>query len=238
MASKGEPKTMKRLNAPRTAKVLRKTSTYLVRTHAGPHAKQASVPLIIILRDMLGFAKTKHETKVILNENKLFVDGVIAKDIHRPVGFMDVISLPSVDKFYRVVYDRKGRIALVEIDRKSSSFKLSKVTSKAKVAKGRTQINLHDGRNILVDKDAYGIGDVLKLSIPDQKVLDSFPLKEGSIAYVTGGKHAGETGTVKDIVDGTMVRAPLAVLQGKDKEFQTRKEYVFVLGVKEPAIKL
>jgi len=238
MANKGETKTMKRLNAPRTAKIKRKAGKFLVQTKCGPHAKDKSVSLLTILRDLLGLSKTSKEAKTILNEGKLLVDGVIVKDVRRPIGFMDVISLPSVDKFYRVVYDRHGRIALVEIDRRNSGFKLSKVTGKTRINKGVTQLNLHDGKNMLVEKDTYSVGDVLKLSIPDQKIMDSYPLKEGSIAYVTGGKHAGQTATIKGIVEGTMNRNPLAVLQEKENEFQTRKNYVFVLGVKEPAVKL
>lgn len=238
MARKGESKVMKRLNAPRTAKIKRKESKFLVRTSCGPHAKDKSVPLLTVLSDLLGLSKTRKEAKVIVNEGKLFVDGAVVKDIRRPIGFMDVISLPSIDKFYRVVYDRHGRIALHEIDRRTSGFKLSKITGKTTIRKGVTQLNLHDGKNILVDKDTYKVGDVLKLSIPDQKVLDSFPLKEGSIAYVTGGRHAGQTAVVKEIDEGTMARRPLAVLQEKENEFQTRKNYVFVLGVKEAAVKL
>ncbi len=238
MANKGETKSMKRLNAPRTAKIKRKESKFIARTICGPHARNKSVSLLTVLNDLLNLSKTRKEAKLILNEGKLLVDGTIVKDVRRPIGFMDVISIPSIDKFYRAIYDRHGRIALHEIDRRNSGFKLSKITGKTRIKKGVTQLNMHDGKNILIEKDTYSIGDVLKISVPDNKIVDSYALKEGNIAYVTGGKHAGQTGVVKGIIEGTMMRSPLAVLQSKENEFQTRKYYVFVLGTKEPAVQL
>src|SRR5688572_31194218 len=40
--------------------------------------------------------------------------------------------------------------------------------------------SFHDGRNLLVKKDDYATGDVLRLELPTQKVLGHFPLKERS----------------------------------------------------------
>ena len=63
-------------------------------------------------------------------------------------------------------------------------------------------------------------------------------MEKGSVAYVIGGKHAGEVATIQDILPGTKSREPLVMLKSEKEEFQTPKEYVFVVGTKTPVIKL
>ncbi len=238
MASKGETKNKKRFAASKVAKIRRKSGgKFTVRQSRGPHSASDSIPLAVAIRDLVGAANNIREVKSILNEGKVFVDGRPVKDRRLPVGFMDVISFPSINKYYRVLYDEKGRLIPKEIEAKGSTFKLCKIKNKTAATKNRVQLNLHDGKNIFYDKKC-STGDVLKLELPSLKVLGVYPLIEGSIAYVTGGKHAGEIAVIKSIMGGTMMRRPLAVLEKDGTEFETRKDYVFVLGVKEPAIKL
>jgi small subunit ribosomal protein S4e len=235
MASKGESKTMKIFAASKAMRVRRRRPSFVTRARAGPHPKDTSVPLSVVLRDLMGIAKTQREVSVVLNERRVLVDGQVVRDPKRPLGFMDVLSLPSISKHYRVVYDKMRRLSLQETDK--PSFKLCRIQNKTMTCKG-LQLNLHDSRNILVAKDEYKTGGTLKVSIPDQKILEYYPLDAGSIAYVTGGQHAGEVATVQSILAGTRTREPLVVLKAKDLEFQTKKDYVFILGTKTPAIRL
>ena len=238
MASKGETKNKKKFAASKVVKIQRKAGgKFIVRHSRGPHSTDTSIPLAVAMRDLIGIANNIREVKSILNEGKVFVDGKVVRDHRLPVGFMDVISFPNIAKYYRVLYDEKGRLIPKEIEAKESVFKLCKIVNKAIVEKGRTQLNLHDGKNIIYGKKC-ATGDVLKVELPALKVAGIFPLTEGSIAYITGGKHAGEVAVIKSIMAGTMMRRPLAVLEKDGKEFETRKNYVFVVGVKEPAIKL
>jgi len=237
MARKGESKVTKRLAAPKAVKVVRKGQKYLVRPSRGPHSVKSSIPLTVAVRDLLGIVDNAREMKSVLNEGKLMVDGKAVKDRRLPVGFMDVISFPTVNKYYRVLYDEHGRLEPKEIDAKNSVFKLCRILDKTVVKGGKVQLNLHDGKNILYEKKC-AVGDVLKIELPGMRVMDYYPLTEGSVAYVTGGKHAGEVATIKSIAVGTQMRKPLAVLEKGEKTFETRKDYVFVLGVKEPAIKI
>ena len=237
MSSKGESKMAKRLSAPKVVKIARKGEKYIARQSRGPHSVGGAVPLVLVMRDMLGLAGSAREVKLILNERKAQVDGRAAKDWRLPVGFMDVVAFPSVNKYYRMLYDGKGRLEPREIDAKDSTFKLCRIADKTVTAGGKAQLNLHDGKNVFFDKKC-AVGDVVKVELPSLKVLGHYPLTEGSIAYVTGGKHAGVTAVVKGITTGTMMRRPLAVLQKGDASFETRKDYVFILGIKEPAIKV
>lgn len=238
MASKGETKSVKRFAAPKVAKIKRKgKERFVVRPSRGPHTRKTSIPLAVAMRDLIGIADNIKEVKAILNQRKVFVDGKAVSEHRLPVGFMDVISFPNINKFYRVLYDEKGRLIPKEMDAKGSTFKLCKIQDKTIIAKGKVQLNLHDGKNILYDKKCT-TGDVIKVELPSLKVLGIYPMAEGSIVYVTGGKHAGEIATIKSITAGTMMRRPLALLEREGKTFETRKDLVFVLGVKEPAIKL
>ncbi|MCD6522850.1 MAG: 30S ribosomal protein S4e [Candidatus Diapherotrites archaeon] len=236
MARKGEKRVRKRLTAPKTIPVPRKGYKFIVKASPGPHNIEESVPLLVVIRDMLHLADTAKEAKKIIHGGKVLVDGKVVKNPSHPIGFMDVLSIPSINKFYRVLYDRKGRIKLYEIEPSNSTFKLSKIKDKTAVKGGKIQLNLHDGKNILAD-NKYKVGDVVKLEIPQMKITDHFPLQKGSIAYVTGGKHAGEIATIEEIVPGTATRKPLVILKSPEKQFETRKDYVFVIGTKEPVIK-
>ncbi|MCD4740388.1 30S ribosomal protein S4e [archaeon] len=235
MAKKGEKKVMKVFAASKATKVLRRSPSFVTKARAGPHAKDKALPLSIVLRDLMGIAKTAREARVILNERRVIVNGKITKDQKMPIGFMDVISLPSISKHYIMVYNKKGKLDIHETDK--PTFKLSRIQNKTMTNKG-LQLNLHDGRNMIVNKNEYNTGGTLKLAIPQQKILEYYPMEEGNIAYVTGGKHAGDIAHIQSMLEGTQTRAPLVVLKSKNTEFQTRRNYVFILGTKTPSIKI
>lgn len=235
MAKKGGSKVTKVYKASKVFKPKRRKPAFVTSVRPGPHPKDRSVALSVVIRDMLNLARTAREARVILREGRVKVDGKVVKDPRRGIGFMDVISIPAINKHYRVVYDETRRLTLRETN--EPDFKLCRIQNKTMTKKG-LQLNLHDGRNILVDKDEYKTGDTIKIAIPSQKILEHYPMKEGSIVYVFGGKHAGEVGNVVEILPGTLTREPLVTLKSGDKEFQTSKEYAFVIGTKTPAIKL
>lgn len=85
-----------------------------------------------------------------------------------------------------------------------ASWKVCRIEGKTTIKGGRTQLNLHDGRNILVDdpsKDAYSTGDSLKISLPDQKVVEHIRFAEGTRCYLIGGAHVGSTAEVTEYVE-------------------------------------
>ncbi|MGB1660494.1 MAG: 30S ribosomal protein S4e, partial [Candidatus Poseidoniaceae archaeon] len=68
-----------------------------------------------------------------------------------------------------------GRLQYRRISAKEAAWKVCRIEGKTTIKGGRTQLNLHDGRNLLVDdpsKDAYATGDSLKMNLPDQKILE------------------------------------------------------------------
>ena len=167
-------KHLKRLNAPRVLRLHRKEKTWTIRPSPGPHPLEKSISLGIIVRDYLDLADSLKETRKIITNGEVLVDGVVRKDHKFPCGLMDVVSIPTLKKDFRILFDGRGKLVLVPIASKDANWKLCRVENK-KIIKGKKiQLNLHDGRNKIVEKNDYKTGDVLKLSFKDQKIDDTF----------------------------------------------------------------
>jgi small subunit ribosomal protein S4e len=225
-------KHLKRLAAPRTWTIARKTTTYTTKPSPGPHAIAHSVPLSTVLRDYLGLATTGREAKNVIGGGKILVDGRIVKNSKLPIGFMDVVSVPAMKKAWRVAIDDKARIRFVEVGEKEGTWKLAQIKNKTTVTGGKTQLNLHDGRCLLIKKDDYSTGDVLKLELPTQKIIGHFRFEEGAEVLVTGGRHAGEIAPVANIEVTRSHKPNLVHLKDGDNAFTTVKHYAFPIGDK------
>ncbi len=231
-------KHLKRLNAPRTWTIGRKTNVYTTKPRAGPHAIERALPLSTVLRDYLGVAVTAREARTAIGAGDILVDGRIVKDPKFAVGFMDVVQIPKLKRAWRVTLDHKARLRIVEVSEKDANWKLCQIDGKTTVKGGQTQLNLHDGRNLLVKKDDYKTGDVLRLDLPDQKITGHFPLNEGAEVMVTGGQHAGEIAPIASIEVTRSHKANLVHLKEGDHTFTTVKHYAFPVGDKKNLPKL
>ena len=187
MAKMGSRKHLKRYKAPKSWPIHPKEDTWTVKPSAGSHAIIDSIPLTLVIRDILKLADNAREAKRIINSGNVLVDGRIVKDYKFPVGFMDIVEIPKTGESYRVLLDRKGRLQLDSIDDNNS--KLCKIVNKTTIKGGKTQLNLHDGKNVIIDEDDYSVGDVISLKVPEQEINEAFALAEGATVLVTGGKH-------------------------------------------------
>jgi small subunit ribosomal protein S4e len=227
-------KHQKRVAAPRTWPILRKTTKFVVKSMPGPHNKINSISLITVLKEMLEIAKTTKEATKIISNKEILVNGNIVKKGKFPIGFMDIVSIPKLKKSFRMLLNEFGKLQLYET--KTSDFILSRIADKTILKKGQIQLNLEDGRNMIVKKNTYHTGDVLKLKIPGQEIVDHFELKKGNIVYITSGKHAGEVGEIKEITERKENTTSSVKVQSKKGEFKTVKKYAFVIGKDKPAI--
>lgn len=237
MANMGSRKHLKRFKAPKMWPINTKENVWTTKTSAGPHALNESIPLVMVLRDILGLAANTREAKIILNNGDVLVDGTPRKDHRFPVGFMDIVSIPKINKNYRILQDYKGRLVLHEIEENDSKFKLVKILGKTTIKGGKTQLNLEGGRNILVE-DEYKTGDVLLLSIPEQKITDSIKFEEGALGLITGGKHIGEVGKISEIRITKSSKSNTVLIETDEGVFLTLTRYVFVIGQDKPVISL
>jgi len=248
LGKKGESAGLKRKPAPRFWPIRRKEFVWVVKPSPGPHSLESCLPLAIILRDILGFAKTRKEAKTIVSQGKISVDGNIRREDDFPTGLMDVISMPDIDKHFRILPSKKGLI-LHPISKDEVSFKLCRIENKTTVKNGHVQLNLHDGSNILVkvadpknpQEDVYETLDTLKVSLPERQILEHIKLKENDFAIITGGKNIGKYGRIVAIesAKGKKRRNTLAVIEDeKGNRYQTILNFVFAVGEKQPLISL
>ena len=191
---------LKRLAMPRSWPLPRKTTVWVTRPTPGAHSLEHCMPLTLVVRDMLGLAKTAREVRHILHNELAKVDGRVVKDTRRGVGIMDVLTLGEEN--YRCVLDHNGRLRYRPISAKEAGWKVCRIEGKTTIKGGKTQLNLHDGRNLIVeDPKEYNTGDSLKLNLPDQKILEHIRFAEGTRCYLIGGAHVGSTAEVTEYVE-------------------------------------
>ncbi len=245
MGKKGKTARLKRKPAPRFWPIHRKEFTWVVKPSSGPHSLENSLSLTLVLRDILGVAKTKKEAGMILSQGKVEVDGKVRRRADFPVGLMDIIAMPSVNEFFRVTPSPKG-LVLSRIDKNESGFKLARVEN-ITAAKEGVQVALHDGSNLLVKvadpknpvEVTYGTFDILKLGLPEKPVLDKIKTKVGNLAVITGGKNIGKKGKIVDIekTEAKKRRNALVVIEDeKGVRYQTILDFVFSIGEAKPLI--
>ncbi len=223
---------IKRIAAPKSWPILRKGAQYVTKPRAGAHNLQRGIPLGVLLVDLIKQARTTGEAKKILKLNEILVDGVRRTDVKFIVGLMDTIAISGINKYYRVIINKKGKIVIVDISKEESSIKPCRIINKS-LYKGKVQLNLYDGRNILVEKDDFKTGDTVVLKVPQQEIKDTIKLEKGVSVFLTGGKHIGEIGVIEDIIGN---KAKYKLSSGDVVE--TPKNYVFPIGKDSPVVKL
>jgi small subunit ribosomal protein S4e len=221
---------LKTIAAPKSWPLKRKETVYITRPHPGAHKLDQSLSINLILK-LLGYAKTAKEAKHIINQRKVIVNNKPVKDIKFPAGLLDVVSL--ADKHYRIVYDKIGKLTFKEIKKAEASIFVYKIESKTKLKENKSQLNFHNGFNLLVDKDDYKTNDVLILE--DKKVKDKIVFEKNSLVYITRGKHMGEVAKIDNFHDKPPLSGKVIVLLN-DKKIMLPKSYTFVIGKTKPLI--
>ncbi|ABK15482.1 MULTISPECIES: 30S ribosomal protein S4e [Methanothrix] len=226
----------KRVTIPRSWLIPRKTSKWIATPRPGPHSAEESLPLMVVVRDLLKLADNAREVKRILHEGGVLVDGTVRRDARFPVGLFDVITVPALNKQYRMVKSTKGYFVLIEIQ-PDTPRKLVRVENKTTLKGNRMQLNLSDGSNIIAEGDV-GTGDSLLISLPERSIEDIIKFEVGNLAMVTGGSHTGMTGRIKSV---QIVRSSMpnrVTISTDDGDIETIIDYVFVIGRDAPVIEL
>jgi len=248
VGKKGGRRHLKRKPAPAFWPIHRKEAVWTVKPNPGPHLTAQSIPLILVLRNMLGLAKTRGEAKAIISGEKVLVDGKAQREELFPTGLMDVISIPSIEKWYRVLPSEKG-LTLHSISKDEAEFKLCRIENKTVLNEGNVQLNLHDGRNIVIkvkdpnkpDEDTFKTLDTVKISLPSQEIQGYFKLTEGVPSLIVGGKNIGKYGKIVAVEhrEGQKRKNALVTIEDlRGARFQTTIDYMFVIGDTKPHLSL
>ncbi|MCS7364257.1 MAG: 30S ribosomal protein S4e [archaeon GB-1867-035] len=247
MGKKGPKRHLKRFPSPAFWPIHRKAYKFAVKPNPGPHPLDRCIPLLVIVRDILNYAETAREARRIIKERKIKVDGKVRIDHKFPVGLMDVIEIPDAKEYYRVLPHKQKGFILHPITEEEAKFKLCRIEDKRTVKGGHIQLNLHDGRNHVIKisdpkkpvEDVFKTLDVLKISIPEQDILDHIKFGENSLVMVIGGKNIGLVGKVLKVEKGFGRHRSIVTIELPSKDIiKTSLLYVFTIGYEEPVISL
>ena len=209
---------LSRIAAPKTWLIKRKGVKWIAKPNPGAHLSRQGMALSVVMRDMLNMAETTKEVKKIIHTKDVFVDKVKRKDEKCCVGLMDIIEFPQSEQQVRILLDVKGRLCAIPVDQKENNTKLSRIEAKTKIRGGKIQLNMIDGRNIIVEKDTYAVGDTLQIGLPKQMIQAHFKLEKNKPIFLIGGKHSGTIAKLEDIHDNR------AVFKLGNKRFETLKK--------------
>ena len=221
---------LSRLAAPRTWPIERKKTKWIARPNPGPHKLKNCMPLIVILRDILKHANTKREINYILNNKEVLINKSPKKDPNYPVGLFDILEIPKLNEYYIIIFNKKGKISLEKISKEDSKLRISKITGKTTIRNGKTQVNLFDGNNYLLDKDNYKVGDSLVIDLETKKIKSHLSLEKGAVIFLIGGSHVGYVGIVKEIIRKKDLQKPKIIYEINKETHQTLRDYAFVVG--------
>lgn len=235
MGKKGGRNKMKRLAAPRSWDISRKSDRFVFKPMPGPHAISSAYPLGVVVRDLMALADLSKELKYIMKNGKVLVDGKERRTPRFPVGLFNVVSVPVEGADYRLVPSPKG-LVLAKVGSDEAGRKLCSVRTKTKVEGGHIQYGLHDGRSMVDDGLNLSPGDAVLLEVPSQKVLGQAKLAKGSLGLVLTGDRAGQLGKIADVKKGTISREKMVRLTLPSGEAEVPSRLVFPVGTTSPLI--
>lgn len=217
----------KRLATGKRIPLERKGTKYITAQSPGPHKMKESVAISVLLRDLLKMADSSREVKVILQARKALINGIARKDHRFPVGFLDEITFTDLSDKYLMIYNNLGKLYLKKIEK--NYVRPIKVIGKSTLHKGKTQVNLFTGINILLDKSKdIKVGDSLILE--KNKIIKHLKFEKGAKVFLTSGKHVGQNGVVQEIKENKSWTQPKTiVVKTKSEIFETPREYAYVV---------
>ncbi|MCS7122487.1 MAG: KOW motif-containing protein [Candidatus Micrarchaeota archaeon] len=224
MANRGTSKHLKRFVLPAYIKIRRKEKKYILKPLPGPHPKDDSLALGVLLRDYMKLANNMREVKYILNNRKLMVDGRVIREPKFPVGYQDIIDIKDVGRFI-IDIDERGYFVAKEY---RENTQILKVTNKTKVAGGKIQYTFHNGRTLISDDNSIKIGDSVMFDITSKKIVRIIGQGKGKECIVLRGKHRGFRGKIKDVLD--IGKKVADVISPRGEVVRTDYKYLFVTG--------
>jgi small subunit ribosomal protein S4e len=140
---------------------------------------------------------------MILIQRQIKVDNKIKTDHTYPAGLMDVITIEKTKENFRLLYDTKGRFKLHKISPEEAKYKLLRVKSVEKGAKGITHCTTHDGRTVRFPHPEVRAHDTIKFNLETQQIDEETPeapnhlkFENGQLCIINGGNNIGRVGVI------------------------------------------
>lgn len=247
MGSKGSTRHNKRLSAPIPYTIKRKHGVFTIRPYPPRSNFESAIPLGIILREVLGYAKTLNEVKKILNKKMVKIDGEIKTSYKDSLGPMDILEITKTNEFYRLVpYRGKRRVTLHPITEEEAKQKLLQVKKKHTIRGGLTQLTFHDGRTINIDPKEESTIPIQNISPKDsvlfnletRMMVEHFPFTENNLGLIMGGHNVGLLGTISEIETQMGRKYRTITFQTEEGEIKTSDRHIFIVGTTEAMLSL
>ncbi len=211
----------KRQAMPKNWPIARKGTKYLA---VANHAKSSGIPLVFVLREILGIVKTRKEARFMCLNGEVRINNKVRKDEKFPLRVFDVVSLGKDGKNYKVEIENR-KFVLKEVSGKESEMKIVKIIGTKILSKG-VQINLEDGQNFIT-KEKFEIGNSVIVNLIDKKIEKFLALKEGANVEIISGKHAGEKGKIGEI--RALEREKRCIIKLNEKEVELPMKTILVI---------
>ena len=221
-----------RSKAPKSWPIKRKETKWITRPNSGAHPLSRCISINLLLKTILKHADTTREVKYIINNKSIMIDKRTVNDQKFAVGFMDILDIPETKESYRVIINELGEFILIPLKKELDNLKPCKIIGKRFLKGKKIQINLIDSKNIIVEKNSYGVGDTVIIDITKNSIVDSLKLEEGCNVFLIGGKHMGVHGKVLKIIKEKSTNPDRILGKTKELEFETLKAYAFVIDIK------
>lgn len=235
----GNNQHLKRHGMPTLWSVERKNDKFITKPNPGSHKTKYVVPVVVLLRDILGYAKTAKEVKLIIHEETagVFINGKKVTDIKSPVGIFDVFEIKKTQEKYILVFNDLGKVKLSPV---KDDLLFLKISSKTVLPGKKCQLNFMNGFNLIVDQktfDSIKVNDTVVFDFVKKKVASVFNLKEGSFVYIFDGKFQGSAGKLQSFDTYNGLTRDVAHIEIEGHTHSTAKDYCFAVGTKKEDLK-
>ncbi|MGC9152939.1 MAG: 30S ribosomal protein S4e [Vulcanisaeta sp.] len=231
---------LRRYQAPEWWPISTKEAVWVVRPSPGPHSIETSLPLAILVRDVLRYAKTLREARYVIGKGLIRVDGEVRRNYKYPVGLMDVVEIIPTGEVYRMVPHPTKFLWPIPISQEEARYKLCRIENKTVVKGGQIQLNLHDGRNIQLPYDEgskYSTLDTVLIDLTENKIVDAVKLEVGALGLIVRGNNVGYYGKITEIIQTYRKRRSSVTIRTDDgKDIRTIIDYLFAVGKDKPLI--
>lgn len=234
----GNNQHLKRHGMPTLWSVERKNDKFITKPNPGSHKSKYVVPVVVLLRDILSYAKTAKEVKLIIHDGEgVLINGKKVADIKSPVGIFDIFEIKKTAEKYVLVFNDLGKVKLSPV---KDDLLFLKVSSKTVLPASKYQLNFMNGFNIIVDKKTFEsvkVNDTVVFDFVKKKVSSVFSLKEGSFVYIFDGKFQGSAGKLQSFDTYNGLTRDVAHIDIEGHTHTTAKDYCFAVGTKKEDLK-
>ena len=177
--------------------IQRKGTKYIA---VSTHNKRVSIPLIVVMRDIIHLVRNKKELKKLLVEKQIVINHKVVRETNYPLLLFDVLSLPTMKKNFKAQLNEHKKMTFVEVGEKETEKKVFKVIGKKILPGNVIQVNLLHGRNALL-KAKIAVNDSVLYDFKKKTIEKVIKMERGNHAYVLQGKHVGAQGKIDSIIE-------------------------------------